>query len=93
MKIPRWMIPILVILLLTVSVSAVFADETYIVQPNEGLIQIARKFGINYLALAAANDIEEPYILQLGQVLRIPTDGAAPPPAPAAPAPGPERGP
>jgi LysM repeat protein len=87
MKIPRWMIPILVILLLTVSVSAVFADETYIVKQNEGLIQIARKFGIDYLVLAAANDIEAPYIVQIGQVLRIPTDGAAPPPAPAAPAP------
>jgi LysM repeat protein len=38
------------------------------------------------LALAAANGIEEPYVIQTGQVLIIPTDGAAPPAAPAAPA-------
>ena len=91
MKRPRWLIPILVILLLTVLVSAAAADTTYTVQPNEGLISIARKFGIDYLALAAANGIEEPYIIHPGQILQIPTDGSAQPqnsaaPTPAAPA-------
>lgn len=87
MKIPRWTIPILVILLLTVSVSAVLADETYIVQPNEGLSEIASKYGLYYLTLAAANGIEEPYILQIGQVLIIPTGGDTSLPEPESPSP------
>ena len=89
MKKPRWMIPIFVILLLTVSVTAVFADETYTVQTNEGLIAIANRFGVDWLALAAANGIEEPYVIHPGQVLIIPTGGAAPPAAPEEPAPAP----
>lgn len=85
---PRWFIPVLLFLLLTVFVSAVSADTTYVVQPNEGLISIARRFGIDYLALAAANNIEAPYVIQLGQVLTIP-DGGTPPAAPDTPAPAP----
>jgi LysM repeat protein len=87
MKKPRWIIPILVILMLTFFVSAVAADGTYVVQPNEGLISIARKLGVDWLALAAANDIEEPYVIQEGQVLQIPTDSPAPAPELDAPVP------
>jgi LysM repeat protein len=87
MKKPHWMIPVLVVLMLTLFVSAVSADTTYVVQPNEGLISIARRFGVDWLALAAVNDIEEPYVLQLGQVLIIPSDGQAPADAPQAAAP------
>jgi LysM repeat protein len=92
MKKRRWIIPILVIILITVSVSAVFADETYIVQPNEGLTSIARKLGVDWMALAAANGIEEPWVIQPGQVLIIPAGGVTPPaetdaPAPAEPEP------
>ncbi len=83
----RWIILVLVVLMLALFVSAVSADTTYVVQPNEGLISIARRFGVDWLVLAAANDIEEPYVLQNGQVLRIPTDGQAPADAPQAPAP------
>ncbi len=78
MKRPQWLIPFLVILLLTLMVSTAAADTTYTVQPGEGLISIATKFGIDYLTLAAANGIEEPYVIHPGQVLQIPTDGAPP---------------
>lgn len=91
MKRPQWLIPILVILLLSVMFSTAVAQSTYTVQPNEGLISIANKFGVDYLALAAANGIEEPYVIHPGQVLQIPAGGEAPAdteaPPPAAPEP------
>jgi len=88
MKKPRWIIPILLILLLTVSITAVLAqEESYTVQENEGLIAIARRFGVDWLALAAANNIEEPWVIHPGQVLVIPAGGAAVPAATEAPAP------
>ena len=81
--------------MLTIMVSAGAADTTYTVQPGEGLITIARKFGVNYLILAATNGIEDPYIIHPGQILQIPSGGAAPSqasdaPAPASPAPAPD---
>lgn len=92
MKRSRWFVPLFVILLLTIFVSAVMAETTYTVQPGEGLSAIAQRFGIDYLTLAIANNIEEPFIIQPGQVLIIPIAGEAPAqaesaPAPAAPAP------
>jgi len=87
MKRWRLLIPVLIILLLTVLVPIVAADTTYTVQPGEGLSAIARKFGLDYLTLAAANNIEDPYIIQPGQILRIPTDGEALPQMPDVPAP------
>ncbi|MDX1413848.1 MAG: LysM peptidoglycan-binding domain-containing protein [Candidatus Promineifilaceae bacterium] len=90
MKNPRWFIPLLVILLLLLIVSAVAAETTYTVQPGEGLSSIAQRFGLDYLTLAAANDIEAPYIIQPGQVLTIPDAGSSPAP-PQSPAPAPEN--
>ncbi len=87
MKRPRWLVPLLVILMLTVFVTAVMAQTTYTVQPNEGLSSIAKKFGIDYLTLAIANGIEAPYIIQPGQVLIIPVAGEPLPQAPDAPPP------
>lgn len=79
MKKSRWMIPIFVMILLMVFISAVAAETTYTVQPGESLSGIAARFGTNYLVLAAANEIEEPYIIQVGQVLVIPSSDGSPP--------------
>lgn len=72
MKSSRWFVVFLVIVLLAVFVSSALADSTYTVQPGDSLDKIARRFGTNYLVLAAANDLEEPYIINIGQVLIIP---------------------
>ncbi len=85
MRKPRWLILLLVTLLLASFVSTAFADSTYTVQPGDSLAAIARQFGTNYLVLAAANDLEEPYVIQVGQVLVIPGDGEMPAAEEAAP--------
>lgn len=100
----RWLVAIVVVLVLAVVATTARADTTHVVQPGDSLIKIAGMYGTNYLALAAANDIEEPYIIVVGQVLQIPgATGpveaaqpapaqavvAAPAPAPAAAAPAP----
>jgi LysM repeat protein len=75
MRKSRLLVIILVTLLLTLLVSNVFAEEKYTVQPGDSLAKIARMFGTNYLVLAAANDLEPPYIINVGQELIIPGDG------------------
>jgi LysM repeat protein len=90
MKQPRWIALLLVALLLLLLTATAFAETPYTVKPGDSLANIARRFGTNYLALAAANDLEPPYIIQVGQVLIVPGDGqvveegsAAPDPEPA----------
>ena len=72
MKKMRWISLLLVVVLLSLMVFAVSADSTYTVQPGDSLTKIARQFGVSFLAIAAANEIEEPYVIQVGQVLTIP---------------------
>ncbi len=52
----------------------------YIVQRGEWFYSIARKCGVSARALIAANPTTNPNYVYPGQVLRIPTDGGAPPP-------------
>lgn len=78
MRKSRLSVVLLVTIALSLFVSTALADSNYTVQPGDSLDKIARLFGTNYLVLAAANDIEEPYIINLGQVLIIPGDGEAP---------------
>lgn len=102
MKKARRLIICLTLCLVMLSATAVFAETSYTAQPNESLSSIAARFGTNYLVLAAYNEIEAPYVIQVGQVIRIP-DGLeagtqpAPPPvqsaAPAAPAAAPAAAP
>ena len=45
---------------------------TYTVQPGDVLGQIAKDLGVTLEALAAANGLDDPYIIQPGQVLTVP---------------------
>lgn len=69
----------------------------YVVREGDTLREIAGRFGLSPLAIARANGLEAPYILQIGQELVIPGGGnptEAPMPRPAlasAPQPAPAR--
>jgi LysM repeat protein len=66
-------------------------DTEHVVQPNETLSQIARRYGVTQSAIGAANHISNPGRLTIGQKLIIPGAAKSPStPAPAAqPAPQP----
>ena len=57
--------------------------QTYTVKRGDTLHQIALDNGLDYRELAAWNNLENPNVIRVGQVLRIaaPTEGAAPPTA------------
>ena len=46
--------------------------RTYKVQPGDTLSQIAKELGVTLEALAEANGLQDPYIIQPGQVLTVP---------------------
>ena len=54
-----------------------FAATTYTVQRGDTLASIARQFNTTYPALAQANNIVNPNLIYVGQVLIVP-DGSAP---------------
>jgi LysM repeat protein len=55
--------------------------QTYIVQPGEWVYSISRKFGVDPDALIAANNLQYPYDLAVGQELTIPAStGGTPAP-------------
>jgi LysM repeat protein len=67
------------------------ASGQYTVQSGDTLAAIARRYGVSLTDLIVANNIENPNLIRVGQVLTIP-GAAAPAPAPApgpAPAPSP----
>ena len=85
----RWVIvPIVVILALVMAVSTAFADTSYTVQPGDTLYAIAGRFGTTVQAIVAANNIANPNIIHVGQVLTIPGEGGSPGPTPTPPPPG-----
>ena len=52
-----------------------FADTVYIVQQGDTLTKIAQQYsGVSWLDIARTNDILNPNIIYVGQVLRIPED-------------------
>lgn len=68
------------------------APLLYIVQPGDTLSGIAQAFGVSLQDLLAVNDIADPNLLHIGQVLVIPAD--IPPTLPAeSPTPAPTRAP
>ena len=81
------------IVVLSLSATAVMAQQTHIVQRGENLFRIAQQYNRTMQEIAQANGISEPYIIHAGNQLIIPAPGgAAPAPAPApaeAPAPQP----
>jgi len=56
------------------------ATATYTVQRGDSLASIAAAHNTNYLELARMNNLINPDVLYVGQVLNVP--GAPPPPAP-----------
>jgi LysM repeat protein len=53
-------------------------SKTYVVAKGDNPVTIARKFKITYDDLIAANQIEDPHKLQIGQKLIIPLKAARP---------------
>lgn len=64
---------VFIVLLELMLVGQVAAVE-YIVQPGDNLTHIARRFGTTIEAIVEANDIADPNLIIVGQVLDIPTD-------------------
>ena len=58
------------------------SGQTYEVVEGDTIFDIAAEFGVDADALMAANNISDPTLLQIGQVLVIPSGDA--PPAPTA---------
>jgi LysM repeat protein len=65
------------------------SGQTYTVQRGDTLSAIALRFGVSVWALAQANSINNPALIYVGQVLRIPSGGN---PAPPSPSPAPTGG-
>lgn len=66
--------------------------STYVVQPGDTLSAIARRFGTNVVALAAANNISNPNYIYVGQQLTIPGGAPGPGTTPTVPPPPPPSG-
>ncbi|MGI9148624.1 MAG: LysM peptidoglycan-binding domain-containing protein [Chloroflexota bacterium] len=60
----------------TSTPSADLGEQTYVVQSGDYPEKIAQKFGIKTEELIAANTIEDPQKLQIGQTLKIPPPSA-----------------
>jgi LysM repeat protein len=65
------------------------APRTYTVQPGDTLSGIAARHGTTWQAIAQANNLGNPNLIQPGQRLTIPGSGSAPAPAPTTPTPAP----
>ena len=78
----RLILSILVILLSLSLVSASFLDSTYTIRPGDTLFSIARQFDTSVSALASANNIINPNLIYVGQVLTVPGDGDPAEPTP-----------
>jgi LysM repeat protein len=57
-------------------------EQSYVVMPGDTLFSIAQFYGVSVEELAARNGIVNVNVLEVGQTLVIPAEGAAPPEAP-----------
>jgi LysM repeat protein len=57
------------------TVSAPPGGQVYEVQPGDTLVKIAQEFGVTVEAIVAANNLEDPDSLDVGQQLVIPPPG------------------
>jgi lipoprotein NlpD len=75
------------------AISPVPADGMHVVRPGETLYGISFRYGLRFQDVAAWNGIPDPYLIAVGQRLRLtpgrPIVEAAPPPRPVAPPPRP----
>jgi LysM repeat protein len=71
MKRSRWTVVTTVVILLLVT-AAVVSAATYIVQPGDTLWRLSRQFGTTVEAIVQANNIPNPNLIFVGQVLEIP---------------------
>ena len=75
----KWLIITLLLVVFLVpalpSVGAQQGQTTHVVQPGENLFRIALKYGTTWPALAAANNLTNPNLIYVGQVLIIPAPG------------------
>jgi len=60
------------------------AGGTHVVQPGENLFRIALRYGTTVEAIASANGIANPALINVGQTLTIPTGTQPSPPSPGA---------
>jgi len=77
----------------TATAGAAQADQQYTVRSGDTVSHIATRSGSTVGAIAQANALADVSRIRIGQVLTIPTGGAARPQAAAAPAPAPARAP
>ncbi len=77
----RWTVPIAVIALLFVT-AAVVAAATYVVQPGDTLWRISRQYNTTVDYLAQTNNIPNPNLIYVGQVLEVPDTTTGPTPVP-----------
>lgn len=77
-------VPLLVLCLLAGPVAAQEppAQQEYVVQAGDTLFSIAQYFGTTVEAIAAANGIDDPSLITVGQKLVIPGEQAQPTPQP-----------
>lgn len=57
------------------SVEPIETDGTYVVQKGDLLSTIAKRYGVTAKQLAAANGIDNPDMIRVGQTLKVPTNG------------------
>jgi LysM repeat protein len=78
----KWLIITLLLVVFLVpalpSVGAQQGQTTHVVQPGENLFRIALQYGTTWPVLAAANNISNPNLIYVGQVLVIPAGGTTP---------------
>jgi len=58
---------------------------THTVQAGEVLLSIAQKYGVSVESIMAANDIDDPELIRVGQVLRVPLAPPTATPTPTSP--------
>ncbi|WP_163327702.1 LysM peptidoglycan-binding domain-containing protein [Desulfurobacterium thermolithotrophum] len=50
-----------------------FADITYVVKRGDSIAKIAKNYGVSVKDIIKANNLKRPYIIRVGQKLKIPT--------------------
>lgn len=88
MKKYRWLTVVLTVAVLLGVATAALAFP-YTVQPGDTLSALARRYNTTVQAIVNANNIANPNLIRVGQVLEIPGEGSVVPPTPApSPSPG-----